>query len=66
MLYSSCFENWEEAYEVALLNECLYNSHTFARQRLCKNIPAAKNTHARIEELLDMCFQYGPCLIKGK
>jgi hypothetical protein len=48
---------------------CLYTYHPIvARQRLGKNITAATNTHATIEELLDASFSlrlFGPCPIKG-
>jgi hypothetical protein len=35
---------------------CLYIPHNVARQRLSKNVTAATNTHATIEELLDAFF----------
>jgi hypothetical protein len=37
-----------------------------ARQRLGKHVPAATNTHATIEELMNAYFLCGPCLIEGE
>jgi hypothetical protein len=34
-----------------------------AKQRLCKHVPAATNTHATIEELYGVSFLCGPCHI---
>jgi hypothetical protein len=38
------------------LSGCVPPSPIVARQRLSKHVPAAMNTHARIEELLDTPF----------
>jgi hypothetical protein len=39
---------------------------SFARQRLGKNVTAATNTHARMEECWTRRFVCYPCRIKGK
>jgi hypothetical protein len=46
---------------------CLYvYPPIVARQRLGKNVTAAKNTQATIEELLDASFLCCPFRVKGK
>jgi hypothetical protein len=46
---------------------CLYVYHSIvARQWLGKNITAATNTHATIEELLDALFSMGSMLYQRK
>jgi hypothetical protein len=42
------------------------NTLIVARQRFGRNVPAATNTHATIEELLDALFSMWPVSYKGK
>jgi hypothetical protein len=42
------------------------NSLIVARQRLCRNVTAAMNTHAIIEELFDASFSMWPVSYQGK
>jgi hypothetical protein len=46
----------KEAYESTLPSVCFVFPSVVARHWLDKHVPAAMNTHATIEELLDVVF----------
>lgn len=65
-MYITASEPTSEAYFINASHQSARLSVYIARQRLNKKVTAAKNTHIRIEELLDSSFLCGPCRIEGK
>jgi hypothetical protein len=69
----------EQTYEITLLSLCVCvsppivarqglgkNPLIVARQRLGRNVTTVMNTHATIEELLDVSFSMWPMSYQGK
>jgi hypothetical protein len=56
----------KKLYEITMLCVCVCNPPIVATQRLGKHVPAAMNTLATIEELLDATFSLRCMCIKGK
>jgi hypothetical protein len=60
---TSFFLKKKEVNEITLLS-ILVCPPNVARQRLCKYVPAARNTHAAMDELLDAVLSMLPILYK--